>query len=260
VLSYEPLFFSFGGEKKEMSGMEAPVYYFKTLFGSSSYAIYLYFPRTQNRLVIYTYADIDVDLPEDPKARGYGRSFYPLFEIEKVRMLLEQLKDESFVRKFERVLELYPILSANIITKAIEDIDALLKRREEAIAKKEFEERVRRQHVETYWQLLRAWRTEQQRDDPAGKIMRLEKGWITVYDKDPEYFYVLYLTDNGELYEHRTKDVLKSELAFAYLLEGRKIRSFRKRGLREIPAEVARAFAKLLRGEGKEELLVTLAV
>ena len=241
-----------------MSGMEAPVYYFKTLFGSSSYAIYLYFPRTQNRLVIYTYADIDVDLPEDPKARGYGRSFYSLFEIEKVKMLLEQLKDESFVRKFERVLELYPILSANIITKAIEDIDALLKRREEAIAKRRKEEEIRRKHAGTYWHLSRAWRVREQQDED--KIMRLEKGWVTVYDKDPEYFYVLYLTDDGELYEHRTKDVLKSELAFAYLLEGRKIRSFRKRGLREIPAEVARAFAKLLRDEGKEELLVSLAV
>jgi len=240
--------------------MEAPVYYFKTLFGSSSYAIYLYFPRTQNRLVIYTYADIDVDLPEDPKARGYGRSFYPLFEIEKVKMLLEQLKDESFVRKFERVLELYPIISANIITKAIEDIDALLKRREEAIAKKEAEEKIRRQHVETYWRLRGAWYSWRRRDDPAGKIMRLEGGWVTVYDRDLEYYYIHYLTDDGVLYEHRSKDVLRSQLAFAYLLEGKKIRSFREKSLQEIPKDVARVFAKLLRDEGKEELLVALTV
>jgi len=90
--------------------------------------------------------------------------------------------------------------------------------------------------------------------------MRLEGGWVTVYDRDLEYYYIHYLTDDGELYEHRTKDVLKSELAFAYLLEGRKIRSFRKRSLREIPKDVARVFAKLLRDVGKEELLVSLAV
>ena len=146
------------------------------------------------------------------------------------------------------------------MAKAIEDVDALLKRREEAIAKKEAEEKIRRQHVKTYWRLRDAWYSWRRRDDPAGKIMRLEGGWVTVYDKDPEYYYIHYLTDDGVLYEHRSKDVLKSELAFAYLLEGRKMRSFRKRGLREIPAEVARAFAKLLRGEGKEELLVSLAV
>ena len=240
--------------------MEASVYYFKTLFGSSSYAIYLYFPRTQNRLVIYTYADIDVDLPEDPKACGYGRSFYALLEIEKVKMLLEQLKDESFVRKFERVLELYPVLSANIITKAIEDIDSLLRRREEAIAKKEAEEKIRRQHVETYWRLRGAWYSWQQRDDPAGKIMRLEGGWVTVYDKDPEYYYIHYLTDDGKLYEHKSKDIFRSQLAFAHLLEGKRVRSFREKSLREIPKDVARVFAKLLRDEGKEELLITLAV
>jgi len=224
----------------------------------------LYFRRIQRPIQIYTNEVIDVNLPnmsEEDRRRWFANFHQLIFlSAEEAKTLLRRLEDESFVRKFERVLELYPILSANIITKAIEDIDALLKRREEAIAKKEFEERVRRQHVETYWQLLRAWRTEQQRDDPAGKIMRLEKGWVTVYDKDPEYFYVLYLTDNGELYEHKTKDVLKSELAFAYLLEGRKIRSFRKRGLREIPKDVASVFAKLLRDVGKEELLITLAV
>ena len=222
----------------------------------------LYFRRIQRPIQIYTNEVIDVNLPnmsEEDRRRWFANFHQLIFlSAEDAKTLLRRLEDESFVRKFERVLELYPILSANIITKAIEDIDALLKRREEAIAKRRKEEEIRRKHAGTYRHLSRAWRVREQQDED--KIMRLEKGWVTVYDKDPEYFYVLYLTDNGELYEHKTKDVLKSELAFAYLLEGRKIRSFRKRGLREIPAEVARAFAKLLRDEGKEELLVTLAV
>ena len=88
----------------------------------------------------------------------------------------------------------------------------------------------------------------------------IEGGWVTVYDRDPEYYYIHYLTDNGELYEHRSKDIFRSELAFAYLLEGRKIRSFRKRSLREIPNDVARVFAKFLEDGGKEDLLVALAV
>ena len=88
----------------------------------------------------------------------------------------------------------------------------------------------------------------------------IEGGWVTVYDRDPEYYYIHYLTDNGELYEHRSKDIFRSELVFAYLLEGRKMRSFREISLREIPADVARAFARLLKDIGKEELLVSLAV
>ena len=239
--------------------MEAPVYHLKRVLESGGCIIYLYLPRIQLCLEVYTNKDVDVNLPE-MKRYVYMRTCLVSLSWEEVETLLKRLEDESFVRKFEQVLRSYPIITANIVAKAIEDVDTLLKRRGETIVKKEFEERVRRRHVESYWQLLRAWRTEHRRDDPTGKIMRLEKGWVTVYDKDPEYFYVLYLTDDGELYEHRTKDILRSELAFAYLLEGRRMRSFRERSLQEIPKDVARVFAKLLKDASKEELLVSLAV
>jgi len=253
VLSYEPSIFSFGGEKKKMVQGEAPVYYSKRYLLGGGLFICLHFPRIQSSLEIFTNEYLDVNLPEKESPHMHTR-LVSLSE-EGAKAFLKRLEDESFVRKFERVLELYPIISANIVNKAVEDIDLLLKRREEAIAKKEAEEKVRRRHAETYWKLLDAWL-----GNYADKIMRIESGWVTVYGRNSEYYYIHYLTDDGELYEHRTKDIFRSQLAFAHLLEGRKIRSFRKKNLRQIPKDVARAFARLLRDEGKEELLVTLAL
>ena len=236
-----------------VQGEEAPVYYSKEYLIGGGLFICLHFPRVRLSLKLLTNEHPDINLPE--RKFPYMLSRLISLSEEDAKAFLKRLEDESFARKFERVLELYPIISANIVNKAVEDIDSLLKRREEAIARKEAEEKVRKRYADTYWKLLNAWLSNH-----ADKIMRIGGGWVTVYGLYSEYYYIHYLTDDGELYEHRTKDIFRSELAFAHLLEGRKIRSFRRRSLQQIPERVARAFAKLLRDEGKEELLVSLAL